>query len=120
MYVHLPAQCSERIAQKTKKKLKLIAAICADATETVNLKLEFEMASKDMAKRRKIVLSVEGRVKVVGVVFARPLPRDGGMAEDHGAPDTQQLPKAWTRGRKETESRRRASGTESPLLDSAE
>ena len=26
------------------------------------------------------------------------------MAEDHGAPEAGQLPRAWTRGRKETES----------------
>ena len=38
------------------------------------------------------------------VVVARPLPRDGGMAEDHGAPEDGQLPRAWTRDRRETES----------------
>ena len=32
--------------------------------------------------------------KVV-VVVTRPLPRDGGMAEDHGAPETGQLNRAW-------------------------
>ena len=54
------------------------------------------------------------------VVVTRPLPRDGGFAEDHGVPEAGQLPKAWTIGRKETESCQRASGAESPLLDSAE
>ena len=29
-----------------------------------------------------------------GVVVTRPLPRDGGMAEDHGVPKTGQLPRA--------------------------
>ena len=29
------------------------------------------------------------------------------MAEDHGAPEAGQLPTAWTRGRRETESRQR-------------
>ena len=31
------------------------------------------------------------------------------MAEDHGAPEARQLPRVWTRGRKETESRQRGS-----------
>ena len=42
------------------------------------------------------------------------------MAEDHGAPEAGQLPKAWTRGRRETESRQRVNRAKSPLLDSAE
>ena len=42
------------------------------------------------------------------------------MAEDHRAPEAGQLPSAWTRDRRETESRQRASGPESPLLDTAE
>ena len=33
---------------------------------------------------------------VVVVVVIRPIPRDGGMAEDHGAPEAAKLPKAWT------------------------
>ena len=48
------------------------------------------------------------------LLFTRPLPRDGGMAEDHGAPEAGQLPRVWTRGRKETESRQRVSGAKSP------
>ena len=36
------------------------------------------------------------------VVAIRPLPRDGGMAEDHGAPEAGQISRAWTRGRRET------------------
>ena len=56
----------------------------------------------------------------VVVVVTQPLPRDGGMAEDHGAPEAGQLPRVWIRGRKETESCQRASGAKSPLLDSAE
>ena len=31
------------------------------------------------------------------LLFTRPLPRDGGMAEDHGAPEAGQLPRVWTR-----------------------
>ena len=57
---------------------------------------------------------------VVVVVVTRPLPRDGGMAEDHGTPEAGQLPKTWTRGRRETKSRQRVSGIKSPQLDSAE
>ena len=41
------------------------------------------------------------------------------MAGDHGAPEAGQLPKVWTRGRRETESRQRISGAES-VVDSAE
>ena len=48
------------------------------------------------------------------LLITRPLPRDGGMAEDHGAPEARQLPRVWTRGRTETESRQRVSGTMSP------
>ena len=51
---------------------------------------------------------------LVVVVVTRPLPRDGGMAKHHGAPEAGQLPKASTRDRKETESRQRASGAKSP------
>ena len=39
------------------------------------------------------------------------------MAEDHGAPEAGQLFRAWTRGRRETESRQRASDAKSLLLD---
>ena len=54
------------------------------------------------------------------LLFIRPFPRDGGMIGDHGAPEAGQLPRVWTRGRKETESRQRVSGAKSPWLDSAE
>ena len=45
------------------------------------------------------------------LLFTRPLPRDGGMAED---PEAGQLLRVWTRGRTETESRQRVSGAKSP------
>ena len=54
------------------------------------------------------------------LLVTQPLPRDGGMVEIHGAPEAGQLSRVWTRGRKETESCQRVSGTKSPLLDSAE
>ena len=47
------------------------------------------------------------------LLVTRPLPMDGGMAEDHAAPEAGQLPKVWTRGRKETESHQRVSSTKS-------
>ena len=53
-------------------------------------------------------------VKILLLLFTRPLPKDGGMAEDHGAPEAGQLPRVWTRGRKEIESRQRVSGAKSP------
>ena len=40
------------------------------------------------------------------VVATRLLPRDGGMAEDHAAPEVEQPPRASTRGRRERERER--------------
>ena len=48
------------------------------------------------------------------LLITQLLPRDGGMAEDHGAPEAGQLSRTWTRGRREKESCQRVSGTESP------
>ena len=48
------------------------------------------------------------------MLVTRPLPRDGGMEEDQGATKAGQLPKVWTRGRTETESRQSVSGAKSP------
>ena len=50
---------------------------------------------------------------VIVVVVVILLPSDGGMAEDHRAPEARQLPRAWTRGRRETDSRQKASGAKS-------
>ena len=47
------------------------------------------------------------------LMITRPLRKDGGIAEDHGALEARKLPRAWTIGRRETESRQRASGTKS-------
>ena len=52
-------------------------------------------------------------MKNVVVVVTLPFPRNGGMAEDHGAPEARRLPRAWTRGRKETKSSQRMSGAKS-------
>ena len=43
------------------------------------------------------------------LLVTRPLPRDGCMAENHRAPEAKQLPRVWTTGCKETESRQRVS-----------
>ena len=51
---------------------------------------------------------------VVVVVVTEPVPRDRGVAEDHGAPEAGRFPRAWTGGRKETESRQRVSGAKNP------
>ena len=51
---------------------------------------------------------------LVPVDVARLLPMDGGMAEHHGVPEAEQLPRAWTIGRRETESYQRESGAKSP------
>ena len=49
------------------------------------------------------------------IVVVYPAPSEGlGMAEDHGAPEAGQLPRVWTTGRTETESRQRVSGAKSP------
>ena len=53
-------------------------------------------------------------VTVVLLLFTRPLPRDWGMTEDHEAPEAGQLPRLWTRGRTETESRQRGNGAKIP------
>ena len=49
----------------------------------------------------------------LGVVVNSPLPRNGGMANNLGAPEARKLSKTCTRDCKETESRQKASGAES-------
>ena len=56
----------------------------------------------------------QGSLLLLLLLITRPLLRDGGMAEDHGAPEAGQLPRVWTRGHGETESRQRVSGAKSP------
>ena len=48
------------------------------------------------------------------LLFTRPIPTNGGMVGDHGAPKAGQLPRVWTRGCKETESRQRVSDAKRP------
>ena len=48
------------------------------------------------------------------LLVARPLPRDGGMAKNHGAPEAGQLSRVWTKGLRETDSRQKVSSAKSP------
>ena len=66
----------------------------------------------DFATQMRINNCFSNKRKMNGdvVIITRPLPRNEGMAEDSGAPEAGQLPRAWTRGRRELQSRRRASG----------
>ena len=48
------------------------------------------------------------------LLVTRSFPRDMGMTDDHGAPEAGQLPRVWTRGRTETESRQGVSAAKSP------
>ena len=57
---------------------------------------------------------------VVFVVVAGPLSKDRGVAEDHETAEVGQLPRAWTRGCRETESRKRVSGAKNPQQDNVE
>ena len=75
--------------------------------------IEFEKMIKFRACMRVVCTSACFLLLLL-LLFTRPLPRDGGMAEDHGAPEAGQLPRVWTRGHKETESRQRVSGAKSP------
>ena len=65
-------------------------------------------------KSAKLTSQPLGKPVPLLLLVTRPFPMDGGMAEDHGAPEAGQLPRVWTRGRKETESRQRVSGVKSP------
>ena len=58
------------------------------------------LAKREMcAKRLHISAQLHGFfVVVVLVVVTRPVPRGGGMVEDHGAPEAGQVPRTWTRG----------------------
>ena len=54
------------------------------------------------------------QIHVLLLLIIRPFPGDGGMAEDHGARKAGQLPRIWTRGPREADSRQRVSGAKSP------
>ena len=79
--------------------LRTIASCCALVEQIVTLAAALQYLLKNLF--------------TVVVVATRPLPRDGSMAEDHGASEAKQFPRAWTRDRKETESRQRESGVKS-------
>ena len=77
------------------------------------------LVSEPTKKRVLTILAIKTKIwlndmLLLLLLVTRPLPWDGSMAEDHGAPEAGQLPRVWTRGRKETESRQRVSGAKSP------
>ena len=55
-------------------------------------------------KKKYLLIQKVMLVCLMLLLFTRPLMRDGGMAEDHGAPEAKQLSRARTRGRREIES----------------
>ena len=67
----------------------------------------------ELSKEFVVQVSVH-QGSVLLLLFTRPLPRDGGMAENHAAPEAGKLPRVWIRGRIETESGQRVSGAKSP------
>ena len=52
-----------------------------------------------------LVIFAVSSIVMLLLLVTRPLPRDEGMAEYHGAPEAGQLSRVWTRGRNKTESR---------------
>ena len=71
-----------------------------------------EMVATSEEMKRKLAAKIDKTKKLLFLV-TQPPPMYGGMAEDYGAPEAGQLPKAWTRGRKGIKSRQRASGAKS-------
>ena len=59
-------------------------------------------------------ISVANKGSVGLLLFTRPLPRDGGMADDNGTSEAGQLPRVWTRDRRKTWSQQGVSGVKSP------
>ena len=69
------------------------------------------------------MLSYDGDILIdlyVGVSVAPDFLRDRDIAEDRGALEAGQLPKAWTRARKEKRSHHRASSAKGMPLDRTE
>ena len=62
---------------------------------------------------KSIVLIFIVKVQNLYCCCCYPTPSKGqGMSEEHGAPEAGQLPRAWIRGRRKTESRQRTSSAE--------
>ena len=79
-----------------------------------NLPQDFKFDTLIFPYHCQIVTAVVICLRALMLLFSQPLPRDAGMAEDHEAPEAEQLPRAWTRGRKKIDSRQRVSGAKSP------
>ena len=67
-------------------------------------KMEYSQSDPDDDNKAMLLL----------LLITQTPPRDEGMAQDHGAPESGQLPRAWILGRRGTESRQRVSGAKSP------
>ena len=59
---------------------------------------------KKLKESYYLLSAASASLHVVVVVGYPTLPRDGGMAEDHGAPEAGKLPRAWTRTRRDRKS----------------
>ena len=57
-----------------------------------------------MAPLKGFTLKTTELVLLLLLLITRPLSRDGGMKEDHGAPEAGQLPRVWTKGQRDRES----------------
>ena len=88
------------------ERLESIGVVRTDRRSTLMIRVKVNSKSELVENKE--------RNSLLYVVVTGPLPRDGGMAEDHGAPEAGQLPRVWTRGRRETESRQRVSAATSP------
>ena len=90
--------------------------VCTDgAPAMLGCKSGFQMkVKKKSSEVRRVHCMIHRYTLLLLLLATRPLPRDGGMAEDHGAPEAGLLSRVWTRGRTETESRQRVSGAKSP------
>ena len=79
--------------------------LCIDKLTIAYLKKRLNVLNREHSSGPQACPPMNGGMLLL--LFTRPLPRDGGMAEDHGAPEAGQFPRVWTRGHKETESRQR-------------
>ena len=79
----------------------------SDTKLTINsIALQYHMPLNNLKRGSSFAVFDNGFYSdtVMLLLFTRPLPSDGGMADDHGAPEAEQLPRVWTKGRKEIES----------------
>ena len=102
---HYDVAVALRYTRVVDDQLLLVTRLCEHFFCTKNTFLTVSVIRK---------LAIIKKEEYLLLLFTRPLPRDGGMAEDHGALGAGPLPRVWTRGRKEIDSRQRVSGAKSP------